>query len=80
MWDAASRTQAATLNGHAGNVTSIAFSPDGGTLATASEDGLVLLWDVNAQTRLDTPEGIADAVTSLSFSPRRRYTGHRVGR
>ena len=36
----------ATLTGHAGVVNSVAFGPDGDTLASGSRDGTVLLWDL----------------------------------
>ena len=46
-----------TLTGHRSEVNSIAFSPDGRTLATGSSDGTVLLWELSLST-LTLPEDV----------------------
>jgi len=44
LWDMASQSIAATLSGQTGSITSLAFSPDGTTLASTSDDGQLRLW------------------------------------
>jgi WD40 repeat protein len=41
VWDSASGRETLTLKGHNGFVASVAFSPDGQRLASASLDGTV---------------------------------------
>jgi WD40 repeat protein len=44
IWDTASGTELATLVGHTDRIFSVAFSPDGKTLASGSWDGTIKLW------------------------------------
>jgi hypothetical protein len=57
-----------TLTGHTDNVYSVAFSPDGHMLASASWDHTVKLWDVSTGSEVRTLTD-TDAVFSAVFSP-----------
>ncbi|MEV5752468.1 hypothetical protein AB0L00_32025, partial [Actinoallomurus sp. NPDC052308] len=65
-------TPLATITGHADSITTVAFSPDGHTLATGSNDRTARLWNVT-DTRHPTPlatiTGHADSITTVAFSP-----------
>ena len=70
-------TQVHTLTGHvpsilsepADPVYSVAFSPDGNTVATGGWDTTIRLWDVMTGTHTRTLEGHTAEVSSVAFSP-----------
>lgn len=57
------------LKGHVGPVNTVAISPDGGYLLTASDDGKMFLWDVAKAERVSALQVTAGFVTSAAFSP-----------
>ncbi|MBI1325815.1 protein kinase [bacterium] len=63
-----------TLTGHTANVVSVAFSPDGTRLATASYDRTVKIWDMRTGKDLFTLLGHTAGVMTVGFSP----DGHRL--
>ena len=63
-----------TLTAHRQAVWSIAFSPDGKTLASAGSDGAIILWNVNLHQqvgtlRLPDVEAVERGIDQVTFSP-----------
>jgi WD40 repeat protein len=69
LWDLTNRAPPRELHGHTDRVLTVAFSPDGRTLATSSVDRTAILWDTSQGTRIATFTGHTDAINGLAFSP-----------
>jgi WD40 repeat protein/serine/threonine protein kinase len=69
VWDAQTGQELFVLKGHAGTVESVAFSPDGQRLASASQDRTVKVWDARSGQELFTLKGHTSALWGLAFSP-----------
>jgi WD40 repeat protein len=54
---------------HTSEVNTLAFSPDGRTLASAGGDAMVCLWDVRTGQNTQTLRGHTAAVREVAFSP-----------
>ena len=55
--------------GHADKVASVAFSPDGKTLASGSFDGTIIRWDTVTGEQKQSLRGHTGSVNSVAFSP-----------
>gem|GEM_PF-827246 len=69
LWDLETGMMVRTLMGHEGTVRGVAFSPDGATIASGSEDATVRVWDVATGTERRVLKGHAPGVLSVAFSP-----------
>jgi hypothetical protein len=56
LWEAATGKLLASLEGHTASVESVAWSPDGKTLASGSEDRTVKLWETSGIPEIDLAE------------------------
>src|ERR1700722_6699355 len=57
-----------SMTTHGDEVLAVAYSPDGGVLATGCADNAVRLWDPATAKLLATFAGHTDAVAALAFS------------
>ena len=69
IYDASTGNEIDLLTGHTGSVNSVAFSPNGQTLATGSRDDTIRLWDVRTGNEIDLLTGHTNTVFSVAFSP-----------
>ncbi|MFB4302543.1 WD40 repeat domain-containing serine/threonine protein kinase [Actinomadura sp. NTSP31] len=57
-----------SLTGHGAVVSSVAFAPDGRSVASGGGDGTILLWDVATGRKIRTFTGHTYPVVSIAFS------------
>ena len=69
LWDVLTGKRTLTLAGHSGRVNDLAFSPDGMSIATASNDKTVKLWSFATGDEVLTFTGHTDSVEAVYFSP-----------
>ena len=69
LYDAQTGQELDLFIGHTGWISSLAFSPDGNTIATGSTDNTIRLWDTNTGQYSRTLIGHTSEVYSVAFTP-----------
>ncbi len=69
LWDTDSGDLLGSCQGHKQGIWTIAFSPDGATLASSSDDRTLKLWNTTTQQELISIPHANGTVASLVFSP-----------
>lgn len=69
IYNARTGAEVTLLSGHQEDVSAIAYSPNGKTLASTGRDTTVRLWNPNTSESLATLTGHGGLVTAVAFSP-----------
>lgn len=69
VWSVSTGERLTTLHAHDDEVTRVAFHPNGALLASASEDGELILWDLGQEAILERLDLGTKSIRTLTFSP-----------
>jgi WD40 repeat protein len=69
LWDPQTGDSKGTLTGHDGWIQAVQFSPNGSTLASASDDKTIKLWSVGTGRELRTLTDHTGPVRGLQYTP-----------
>ena len=69
LWNARTCAPVARLEGHRGWVKKLAFSPDGQTLYSASNDQSLRAWNIKEKREIHRWQGHTGLITGLALSP-----------
>lgn len=69
LWDLETGTLTKTLEGHTGQVITVAFTPDSRRLASGDEEGKVRLWEIAEDRSIFALPASTDPIIDLVFSP-----------
>ena len=69
LWDLTTGRELRTLTGHTGDVSSVAFSPNGKYALSGSWDETIKLWEVATGREIRTFAGHTRIVDAVAFSP-----------
>ncbi|XP_050305547.1 periodic tryptophan protein 2 homolog [Anthonomus grandis grandis] len=73
VWEWQSETYVMKQQGHANNMSCVAYSGDGQLLATGGHDGKVKLWNIGSGFCFVTFSEHSSAITAISFSGNKKF-------